>query len=273
MGIMSKFLIEDFKIDYIVDSSELKDKTDSPVFIEGLLGVGHVGVLSANHLLKELNFDKIAHIYSPHFNTPFSSGDTPGVVYSKEGTAKLHSNELFYNHEHDLFVYRGFYQGDYCEFYYTHANMIMEFCIDYGVKEVYTLGGLGTGRKVKEPSTRAVITSGEQSDKINPHARILRGKENMPSVTGLSGLLIGLADKNGIDGVSLLGETYGPYPDALAAKSVLKSLSEILELDLDLSRLDDLAEELDEKREEFKKKMKTIQGKKRVEKGDRRYIG
>ncbi|KXA96613.1 hypothetical protein AKJ37_04825 [candidate division MSBL1 archaeon SCGC-AAA259I09] len=223
--------------------------------------------------MRELDFDKVADVYSSHFTEPFSRGKTPGVVYSGGGTAKLHFNELFYSSEHDLFVYKGLYQGDYCEYYYRHANLLMDFCEEHGVERVYTLGGLGTGVEKKEPETRAVITSPGQASKVRPCAKIHEGKENRPGVTGLSGLLIGLAEKNDMKALSLLGETHGSYPDAKAAKTVLSSLSEILEIDLDLSKLDDIAEQLEEKKEKFKRKMEALRGRGREERGDRRYVG
>ncbi|KXA96149.1 hypothetical protein AKJ38_03810 [candidate division MSBL1 archaeon SCGC-AAA259I14] len=51
-----------------------------------------------------------------------------------------------------------------------------------------------------------------------------------------------------MEAFSLLGETHGSYPDAKAAKTVLSSLSEILKVVLDLSKLDDIAEELQKKK-------------------------
>ncbi|KXA95172.1 hypothetical protein AKJ65_02330, partial [candidate division MSBL1 archaeon SCGC-AAA259E19] len=230
---------------------------------------------SANHLLRELDFEEVGKVYSPHFSEPFQPKDTPGVVYSEDGSAKLHYNELFYNPENDLFVYKGLYQGDYCEFFYKHANLMIGFCSDFGVERVYTLGGLGTGSEMEEPNTRAILTSREQEARIRPHAKIQRGRENRPSVTGLSGLLIGMAEKNGMDGVSLLGETHGSYPDAKAAKTVLDSLCRVENIELDLSGLDEKAEELEEKKEELKRKMKATRGRGRggEERGDRRYVG
>lgn len=270
---MSGFRIENFDLEYEVDESRLREETLHPAFVEGLRGVGHVGLLASNHLIRELDFEKVANVYSTHFAEPFSRGKTPGVVYSEGDTVKLHFNELFYSSEQDLFVYRGHYQGDYCEYYYGHANMMMDFCEKYGVDSVYTLGGLGIGVEKEEPETRAVITQQEQVSRIRPHAEIHDGKENRPAVTGLSGLLIGLAEKNDMEAVSLLGETHGSYPDAKAAKSVLRSLSGLLKFDIDLSELDDIAEELEEKKEKFKRKMEALRGRRGEERGDRRYVG
>ncbi|KXB05195.1 hypothetical protein AKJ51_05265 [candidate division MSBL1 archaeon SCGC-AAA382A20] len=270
---MGNFRIGKFKIDYKIDKSELKNKIENPTFVEGLLGVGQVGLIASDHLLEEMNFEKVANVYSSHFSEPFQSENTPGVVYSEDGTAKLNSNGIFYDSSEDIFLYKGYYQGDTCEFYYLHANRMIDFCCDFKVEELYTLGGLGVGEEKEEPQTKAVITKKSQEDYVSPHAEVLRGKENRPGVTGLSGLLIGLADKNNKQGICLLGETHGAYPDPKAAKSVLASLSALINLKIDLSGLDDVAEEIKKKREKFKRRMQSLKRRGKEESGDKRYIG
>lgn len=274
---MNNFRIDDFKLEFQLDKTELLDEVSDPVFVEGLLGVGHVGLLASNYLVSELESDKVGDVYSPHFSEPFKPGKTPGVVYSEEGIAVLNRNELYYIPEFDLFVYSGLYQGDYCEFYYRHANLMMDFCEDFDVDRVFTLGGLGIGQEKDEPRTRAVMTDPVQESVIRDHSSALKGEKDKPGVTGLSGLLIGLAHKNDMEGISLLGETHGAFPDARAAKSVLKSLSGILEIDVNLSGLEDKAEEIEKEKEEFKEKMRSMRrgggGGRGREPGDKRYVG
>lgn len=270
---MSGFKVKDFELYYQKDKSELRDETEHPSLVEGLLGVGSVGLLASNHLVRELDFEKVAEVYSSHFSAPLKKAKIPGVVYSGDGTAKLHRNEIFYDSEEDLFVYNGLYQGDLCEFYYRHANRIIDFCRSFGVESVYTLGGFGTGEEKEERRTRAVITSSDQVSQVRPHAEITRGRKDRPGVTGISGLLIGLANKNGMEGLSLLGETHGTFPDARAAKSVIDALCGIIGIEIELSGLDEVAEKLERKKGELKKKMRTLRGKGGKEYGDMRYIG
>lgn len=270
---MSGFRIDDFKFEYLKDLEEIKSRVQNPTFVEGLFGVGHVGFLAANHLIEELNLDKVADVYSPHFAEPFSPKDTPGVVYTEEGVAELHKNELFWSPDDNLFVYRGLYQGDYCEFYYRHANRVIDLCEEVGVKEVFTLGGLGTGEEIEEPEARAVITSPDMKREIGQFAKVLEGKPNHPAVTGLSGLLIGLAFRNGMRGISLLGETHGAFPDPRAAKAVLETLCQIKGIDIDYEGLDEAAEEIESKRRDLKKRMKSLWRTGRKEAGDTGYIG
>lgn len=271
---MDTFRIERVDFDYLIERSDLRSKVENPVFVEGLLGVGHVGFLAASHLVDEFDFEKIADLYSPHFHHPVTGGGVPGVVYSLDGTAELHRNEIFYNREHDLFVYRGLYQADYCEFYYRHANRIMDFCQEFGVKRIYTLGGLGTGKEQESPETHAVITDAKLTRRIEKFARVLKGRENQPGVTGISGLLIGLAEKNNMEGICLLGETHGAYPDPIAAKSVLSTLGKMIGFEVDLHELDEAAKEMGKRRKEFEEMSKVVAAK--MEEGGREapyYIG
>ncbi|KXB07872.1 hypothetical protein AKJ58_01580 [candidate division MSBL1 archaeon SCGC-AAA385D11] len=268
------FRIEDIELDYKVNKEELKAEVGEPIFIEGLLGVGHVGLLASTHLVKELRCKKIADVYSPHFNHPASHADIPGVVYSEDGMVTLNRNEIFYNKENNLFIYKGIYQADYCEFYYRHANKIMDFCEEFNVSGVYTLGGLGTGEEKENSEARAVITDPKTAEIVQNHVKILKGREDEPGVTGLSGLLIGLAHKNGITGISLLGETQGRFPDPKAAKSVLKALSGIIGFEVNLESLEKVTKKLEKKKKKIRKMLEWRRARRKEEEPeDLHYIG
>ncbi len=69
------------------------------------------------------------------------------------------------------------------------------------------------------------------------------------TIIGASGLLVGLAEKHKIDAICLMGQTMG-YPiitDPKAADSVLHIVSKILDIKIDLTRLDKIVEEMEEK--------------------------
>jgi proteasome assembly chaperone (PAC2) family protein len=66
----------------------IKDVTlKDPILVEGLPGVGHVGKLVADHMVEELNAEKIIEIYSPHF--------PPQVMVKEDGTIKQVRNEIY----------------------------------------------------------------------------------------------------------------------------------------------------------------------------------
>ncbi|NLU03902.1 MAG: proteasome assembly chaperone family protein, partial [Methanothermobacter sp.] len=51
----------------------------SPIFIEALPGIGHVGKLAADHIIDELKAVKFAELYSPSF-PPQVLVDEDGIV-------------------------------------------------------------------------------------------------------------------------------------------------------------------------------------------------
>ena len=62
-------------------------------------------------------------------------------------------------------------------------------------------------------------------------------------ISGMNGLLIGVAALRGLEGACLLGETSGYVVDAGASKAVLELLSKILDIPIDTSKLEEKAEE------------------------------
>jgi hypothetical protein len=62
-------------------------------------------------------------------------------------------------------------------------------------------------------------------------------------ISGMNGLLIGIASLRGLEGACLLGETSGYVVDAAASKSVLDALSGIIEVPIDTAKLREKAEE------------------------------
>jgi proteasome assembly chaperone (PAC2) family protein len=80
--------------------------------------------------------------------------------------------------------------------------------------------------------------------------------EGEGTITGLNGLLLGIAKKRGLEGMCLMGEIPDwlsgaalPYPKA--SKSVLEVFAEILGMSIDLSFLDEMGKQIEEMVESF----------------------
>jgi len=58
-------------------------------------------------------------------------------------------------------------------------------------------------------------------------------------IVGASGLLLGLAQLNGIEGVCLMGETSGYFVDPKSARRVLEVLTAILGLEISFAQLEE----------------------------------
>ena len=94
-------------------------------------------------------------------------------------------------------------------------------------------------------------------------------------IIGASGLILGLGMSNDMKGVCLMGETPGYFIDAEASKAVLTILQKLLNVELDIAKLEERAEETrkmiskaQQMEREMSDRMNIVQGEE-----DLRYIG
>jgi len=207
---------------------------DDPIFIEGLSGIGNVGLIAASHLIRHEGVEKLADVYSPYFINP--GLPIPGIMYT-DGVAELPKNEVYYDLERNLIIILGFYQGSTPNSYFRLADSILDLCENFGVGKIFTLGGYGVGQYLEDPAVHGVATSKDLVDLLKTHGVGVEEGQKGP-ITGISGLLLGLGKERGFDGMCLLGETFGEFPDPKAAKAVLEALCGIIDIEVDMSELD-----------------------------------
>jgi uncharacterized protein len=211
---------------------------EDPIFIEALPGIGHVGKLVAEHIIHELGAEKFAELYSPSF--------PPQVFVDEDGLIEPMKNEFYYlksqgEDKRDFIFLGGNTQGLSPEGQYEICGHILDFVEKYGVKEIYTLGGLGTGQPVEKPKVFGAATSKELAQMLKEHKVTLRSADG--GIIGASGLILGLGISKGMNGACLMGETPGYFIDADASKAVLTVLLEILKIEVDVAKLEERAEE------------------------------
>ena len=88
-------------------------------------------------------------------------------------------------------------------------------------------------------------------------------------IIGASGLLLGLGKLRGFEGVCFMGETPGYLVDPKSAKAVLKILTKLTNIDVDLSRLEKKAKEI----EVIAQQLQEIEGLSKEKSDELRYIG
>ena len=222
---------------------------ENPVLIEGLPGLGMVGRIAVKYLVKKLKAKPFAHLYSPHF--PYY------VIVNSKGNIRLLRGVFYYwknQQNRDLILFTGDSQAQTIEGQYELAAKIIKFAKSKGVKLIVTLGGF---RKETEETPKVYVAS--TSENLLEVALKANGLKSPPGnpIVGIAGILLGMARFSGIDALCLLGETRGYLPDPKAAKSVLRVLCKILDLDVNLSSLDveiRRAEELLEKMRQIETK-------------------
>lgn len=205
-----------------------------PVLIEGLPGIGFVANIAALHLIQELKAKLFVEIRSSSFQD--------FATTAKNGEVQFPTNELYYHKEsnggRDLIIFYGNTQALTTVGQYELCGRILDVAEDLGCKSIITLGGLKIERKADTPKLYCAASDSETlREALKLDARILGGQ-----IFGVAGLLIGLGKLRGMKGFCLLAETLGLYPDAIAAREVLKAICRILRLEVDLSRLDVAAE-------------------------------
>jgi uncharacterized protein len=246
-----------------LEEPQLKD----PVLVEGLPGVGNVGKLAADHMIQELKATKFAEIHSRYF--------PPQVLVLPDGTVRLVNNELYYTRskakgQPDLVMIIGDYQGLTADGQYALADAMLEVAAKLGVKQVYTLGGYGTGKIQAKPRVLGAATSEALVEKMKKHGVVFRKNEPGGGIVGASGLLLGLGMLRGIPGVCLMGETSGYLVDPKSAQSVLEILGKILKVELDFTELMTRAEQMDKLAQQLRDLERAAEG---PNEEDLRYIG
>jgi len=213
---------------------------DDPVLVEGLPGVGQVGKLAAEHVLEGLGGTLVRRVYTEHF--------PPQVTIDDDGSAEL-AHAAFYAVEtegRDLLVLTGDHQAQDGPGHYRLTGAFLDVAEEFGVEEVYALGGVPTGELVEEYDVLGAYTDEGLHDTLADAGVSFSEDEPSGGIVGTSGLLLGIGERRGFRTACLMGETSGYLVDPKSAQAVLEVLQGVLGFEVDFSGLEDHAEEMEE---------------------------
>ncbi|UCD07492.1 MAG: proteasome assembly chaperone family protein [Candidatus Aenigmatarchaeota archaeon] len=233
-----------------------RPKLKNPILIEGLPGVGNIGRVAVGYLIEELGAKKFAQLYSEHF--------FPFVMLHENYQIHLLKNEFYYwkakkPGQRDLILLIGDCQSLSTHGHYEIIETILNFVEKFGVKEMFTIGGLATGEIEDKPKVLGAVSHKELAKKYGKFGIDFSAGERVGYIVGASGLFLGLGKERGMKGVCMLGETSG-FPivtDPKAADVVLEALTKILKIKIDTTKLDKRVAEM----EKFIKKVEDLQRK------------
>jgi uncharacterized protein (TIGR00162 family) len=211
----------------------------NPILIEGLPGIGQVGKLVAEYMIHELGAAKIGEIHSIYF--------PPQVILEENGLARLARNELYLYHGggRDLVFIVGDHQSTSNEGHYLLADQYCAIAEELNVQRIYTLGGFGVGHLVHEPRVLGAVNCTDLRPELEAAGVTFNRDEPGGGIIGAAGLMLGLSALRGIDAACLMGETSGYLVDPMSAANVLAILSKLIEVPVDLTRLNDRASEME----------------------------
>lgn len=235
-------------------------QTKGATVIVGLPGIGLVGKIAVDYLLKQFKPEKIADVYSDSF---------PPSVQTKNSKILLIKNELFYmkkgNKEFILFSgpvqpSLDFKAGSSHE-HYEFAETMVNYFKSIGVSEIVTLAGVNVGQ-ARLNGKPEVIVAGSDDKIVKAWVTAgAKGDKKEGLIAGAAGLLVGLGRLRQIGGACLMGETNSQliYGDHGSAKRVIEVLSKKYKFKINMKLIDKETKEIENKFNELNKQLEAIE--------------
>ena len=224
-----------------------RPKLNEPNLLAVWPGVGNVAIIIATYLTSKLNFKDLALIQ------PASFFDPTGVLVEDSiiEAPQFPQSKFFYRKNDrlggsDLILFMGDDQPPAKS--YDLANCVLDLAVRFHVQKVFTCAAALT--RIHHTEQPKVWGVGTNQLMVNDLKRMnLKQKGNL-QIAGLNGILLGAAKEREIDGICLLGEVpqyASRMPNPMAALAVLRPLSRMLDIEVDLVELGRVAEETREK--------------------------
>lgn len=222
------------EIQFVYSAKEMPKPATQPYLVCGFPGSGYVGKLAIDHLIQELHATHLVDIYSSSF--------PPQVMIRTDGTADLMKNSIFWwqGQGASMLLLTGDSQPSNPDSEYALAEQILDFSTGLGAKQVFTLAAYITGVFVEKPRVFGTASDAALVSDFAAHSISLM---DSGSITGMNGLVIGIAKLRGMKGTCLLGETSGYVVDAKASKAVLETLLSMINVKVDMSNLEKRAKD------------------------------
>jgi uncharacterized protein len=235
----------------------------NPDLIAGWPGIGNIGIIAINTLRGQLDAEYFGEIEPWDFFYPSRVIIKSGVLQNLE----FPFSRFYYykaRGKRDLLFFVGEEQPADGERVYAEgpkayrmANLVLDVAEQFGCGRVYT-SGAAVSFTHHEIKSRVWAVTGQPSltREIKAYDNTIlmsdvEGRTETGSITGLNGLLLGLAKKRGFEAICLMGEIPDylsgvPFPYPRASKSVLEVLSQLLRVDVDFEPMDELILQIDE---------------------------
>ena len=235
-------------------------KLEKPVMIVGWPGIGNIGIIAVDTLREQIQAEEFGEIEPWDFFYP------KRVIIKADQLVDLEfpNNKFYYKklEQKDLIFFIGEEQptdgGTYAEGgkAYQVANLVLDVAAKFACHRVYTSGAaVSLTHHTLKPRVWAVPNREDLIDEVKRYENTILMSEieqrgGQGSITGLNGLLLGVAKKRGFEGICLMGEipdylSRTPFPYPRASKSVLKVITSILGISIDLTTLDNMATQVE----------------------------
>jgi len=227
-----------------------RPKLKEPNLIAAWPGVSSVALITATYLLEKLPFKDLAEIKPMYFFEPIGVLARNNII---EAPSFPQSRFFYYKNPtgpNDIILFIGDVQPTAKA--YDMANAILDIGTRFRMNRVYTCAAAMTKmHHTEQPIVRGVGTNLEMAEELE---LLGLGRGGHFQISGLNGLLLGVAKERNIDGICLLGDvpSYSHrIQNPMAALAVLNVLKPMLGVELDTADLAEFAKEAQQRITEF----------------------
>lgn len=211
--------------------------------------MGMVGISATYYLMAKLGMHLLAEFPAREFFELESVEVKKGLVR----LGRLPRSRLFLwqdpRKEQDLIVFIGEAQpptkGD------AFCRQLIEYVRKLGVERVFTFAAMATQMRPRDESR--AFGAAIDRDTLAVFQRLELEILEEGNISGLNGILVGVAAESGMRGGCLLGEmphVFPQFPFPKGSLAVLNAFSVMADCDLDLTELEEQARQVEEKLEE-----------------------
>lgn len=223
-----------------------RPRLNSPSMLAAWPGVSNVSIIVATYLQRKLGFKKLGEVDASYFFDPIGVVVENNVVEAPQ----FPRSEFYYWKNRgggsDIILFIG--EAQPAAKGYEMANCVLDVGVRFHAKRVYTCAAALTRiHHTEQPSVWGVATTHPVAEDLKHHDLVRR---NNLQIAGLNGLLLGVAKERGIEGVCLLGEVpmyTTRIQNPMAALAIIKVLTVMLGIEIDMTELAQLARETSEK--------------------------
>ena len=232
-------------------------KLDNPVLIACWPGIGNVGIMAVEALRRMVGAQELGEIEPWDFFYPRKVVIRNGELEDLE----FPSNKFYFKRgdRKDLMFFVGEEQPGQRGRAYAEgtkacrmANLVLDVALQFGCRRVYTSGAaVAPIHHTVRSRVWAVPNSEDLVDELESYDNTVlmsdvEGRGGQGSITGLNGLLLGVARQRGLEAICVMGEVpiylQGfPIPYPKASKSVVEVLGAALGISVEMGEIGELA--------------------------------
>jgi len=232
-----------------------------PVLIACWPGIGNIGIMAVDMLRRMVAAEEFGEIESWDFFYPRRVLIRGGELIDLE----FPYNKFYFKKtgKKDLLFFIGEEQpsdsaGVYAEGTkaYRMANLVLDVAQRFGCRRVYTSGAaVAPIHHTTRPRVWVVPNSKGLLDEVKGYENTVlmsevEGRDGQGNITGLNGLLLGVAKKRGLEAICVMGEIpiyiHGfPIPYPKGSKAVLEVLSAALAVKIPMDEINALIQQSD----------------------------